>query len=265
MQDLLQKLLSTGLFSNQLFLTKYIELIQKNLTTPKITGQTQKHHIFPKCLSNRLGIAINDTVVNLYYKDHILAHYYLIYATEDRKLKIANIHAFNHLLKFQGHWLEEEILKDFLIKQQVIYEQTHALRVAHNKEVNSGGCYVNNGIKAKHIKLEELDLYLANGWKRGQIQQHDKNRGTVTINNGQTEKRIPANELEIFIQNGWLKGKIRGYKKSGKTNLNKIAVYSLIDQKELRINNAELKEFLINHPNYIIGSKPRKPYQRHKN
>jgi len=103
LQDLKQKLLSTNLVIDNEYLEKYIKLLFQNLTTEKEYGKTQKHHIFPKCLSKILNIPIDNTVVNLCYKDHILAHYYLIYAANNTQLKTANIHAFNHLLKFQGH------------------------------------------------------------------------------------------------------------------------------------------------------------------
>ena len=254
-QDLENELIKTGLFTDINFLLKYISIIKSNADTQAENGKTQKHHIFPKCLSKRLQKNIDDTTINLQYKDHILAHYYLIYATNDHQLKADNIHAFNHLLKYQGHWLDEESLKELLEKQQIVYEQSKYLRVLHNKLTNSGGCYVNNGQKSKHIKLDELNTYLANGWVKGQIQDHSNMRGTVTINNGICEKRINPNELNNFIKQGWSKGKITGYTKMGKNNTGKISVYSKLEDRERRIDKEKLDSFLKDNPQYIIGKK----------
>ena len=263
--ELKQKLEKTQLFSNTEFLNKYIQLITENINTVYKQGKTQKHHVFPKCLSKILGQEIDNTVINLQYKDHILAHYYLIYATENNKLKSANIHAFNHLLKCQGHWLDEATLASMLKKQQIVYEQSKYLRVAHSKEINTGGCYVNNGKKSKHIKLDELDTYLNMGWVRGQIQDHSKMQGTIVINNGVSEKRILKEQLSNFINDGWQKGKITGYKKTGKNNTGKICVYSSSEDKEYRIDKEKVSKFLSLNPQYSIGRKKHGPYKKKNN
>lgn len=263
--NLEQKFKETKLFPNHEFLDKYIQLILQNIDTKSEQGKTQKHHIFPKCLSKILNQEIDNTTVNLQYKDHILAHYYLIYATNDNKLKSANIHAFNHLLKYQGHWLDEITLMDLLQKQQVVYEQSRYLRSAHSKEINTGGCYVNNGKKSKHIRLDELDIYLKNGWVRGQIQDHSKMQGTIVINNGVNEKRIYKEQLSTFIATGWKKGKITGYKKTGMTSLGKVCVHSDIENKELRIDKTKLDAFLKLNPQYSIGGKKHGPHKKKNN
>ena len=257
-----EKLLNTTLFLDNEALQSYITIIIENKYSQLQKGKTQKHHIFPKCLAKRLNCPVDDTtnnLVNLSYKDHILAHYYLIYATNDDYLKAANIHAFNHLLKKQGHWLDEVSLQALLAKQQLVYEQTSYLRSAHSRRINSGGCYVNNGIKAKHIRLEELQSYLAQGWVRGQIQNHSSAKGLIVITNGVKERRITKEELPTFLATGWQVGRIT----KGRTQPK--ASYIVVCSPELGIErhiSAEEKEVFLAKGYKLGGLKHKKPYKK---
>ena len=257
-----EKLLNTALFLDNEALQSYINLITENKFNQLQKGKTQKHHIFPKCLSKRLGCPIDDSLnnlVNLTYKDHILAHYYLIYATNDDYLKTANTHAFNHLLKKQGHWLDEVSLQALLAKQQLVYEQTSYLRSAHSRRINSGGCYVNNGIKAKHIQLDELQSYLAQGWVRGQLQNHSAAKGRVVITNGVNERRVTKEELSVYLENGWHLGRITKGRKQPRDSY--IVVYSPELGIERHISAAEKEAFLAK--GYKLGGlKHKKPYKK---
>jgi hypothetical protein len=259
-----EKLLATSLFIDNAFFQSYIELIEKNLLTEPQKSTTQKHHIFPKCLSKRLNLMIDNSsanLVNLLYKEHILAHYYLIYATEDRYLKTANIHAFNKLLKMQGHWLDEASLQDLLHKQQEIYEQTGSLRSELSRRINSGGCYVNNGIKSKHIQLNELDTYLAQGWKRGQIQNHSASRGKIVITDGIHEKRVLSKDLDAFLEAGWIMGRVNKGRPHKKTHRSYIVVWSPELNIERHISTEDKETFLAN--GFKLGGlKCEKPYKK---
>lgn len=240
-----EKLLNTDFFVDNAFFQSYIELIEKNILNCAQKGKTHKHHIFPKCLSKRLNMIVDnssDNLVNLFYKDHILAHYYLIYATEDADLKSANIHAFNRLLNKQGHWLDEVALNDLLLKQQAVYEQASYLRSERSRRINSGGCYVNNGVSSKHIQLDELDYYLAQGWKRGQIQDHSASKGKIVITNGTNEKRVLQKDLDAFLNTGWTVGRIT----KGRPHAQKphIVVHSVELDIERHISIEEKEAFL---------------------
>ena len=66
-------------FNNE-YLDAYIDLINSNLDTPKQIYKTQSHHIIPEYYFIHLNIPIdnsNENKVNLLYRDHLLAHYYL--------------------------------------------------------------------------------------------------------------------------------------------------------------------------------------------
>ena len=84
------KLLSTFLFENNEYFKKYVRLIEDNLMTKQQKFKTQKHHIIPRIafqLYNWDGCETKENKVNLLYKDHILAHYYLALAAKDSIFK----------------------------------------------------------------------------------------------------------------------------------------------------------------------------------
>lgn len=117
-------LLETNLFENNEYLDKYCQLIEDNENTIKEKYKTHSHHIIPKCYYKLVGESPNNSIsnrVNLLYKDHILAHYYLCYFTSD-SLKGKMCHALFHLINITS--LEELNLEyiDFNQLQQ-FYEK----------------------------------------------------------------------------------------------------------------------------------------------
>lgn len=97
------KILSKNVESNVYFidnkyLDNYCDLILKNLTTKKQPLVTQKHHVIPLCyykLVNNIrsknwrraadyfSNQDENILINLLYKDHILAHFYLVMFSND--------------------------------------------------------------------------------------------------------------------------------------------------------------------------------------
>lgn len=82
-----EKLLSLGYFIDNEYLDFYCELINKNINNIKEENKTELHHIIPRAVYKLSGIEsaskapnkqVNkNNLVNLKYKDHLLAHYYL--------------------------------------------------------------------------------------------------------------------------------------------------------------------------------------------
>lgn len=73
---------------------------------------------------------------------------------------------------------------------------------------NSGGVYVNNGTISKHIRKEELQTYLDDGWVIGSIQIKTVDfSDRVTITDGVNEKRVPKSELDNYLTNNWKLGR----------------------------------------------------------
>lgn len=77
---------SLDYFIDNEYLKLYSSLIERNTRTQVRRKQTNKHHIIPKCWFKLKHIPINNelnNLVNLPYREHVLAHYYLCLCTED--------------------------------------------------------------------------------------------------------------------------------------------------------------------------------------
>lgn len=81
----------TGFVDNE-YLSLYCRLIEQNGRTPVQPRVTNKHHIIPKAwfkLNNYMIDNSLSNLVNLRYREHVLAHYYLCLCTTG-KLQYAN-------------------------------------------------------------------------------------------------------------------------------------------------------------------------------
>lgn len=123
--ELKNKLLSTNQFFDCQELDDYCTLIIKNYNTEKLSGKTDKHHILPESLFNKRDTKENNSdncVVNLFFKDHALAHYYLwSAANEDSEQKYYNAGAFNLISHYKLPNSITELL-DSLPKIQLLRE-----------------------------------------------------------------------------------------------------------------------------------------------
>lgn len=122
-EELKNKLLIIKVFVNNEYLDQYCDLIVFNQNQEKLKYKTQAHHIIPKCyfVFNSLDIDNSkENLVNLFYKDHILAHYYLCLCTEGAiQFKLAN--AFFHLVA--RRWKYEDFDPEIdLSEYQDLYE-----------------------------------------------------------------------------------------------------------------------------------------------
>ena len=249
LKNLKEKILKTNNFIDNKYLDLYIDLIFKNQYTPVIKFKTQKHHILPKSFFKINNLPLdnsNDNVVNLLYKDHVLAHYYLSFCTFG-KLKYANQNAVYHVLgninylKHPNYDLEKEIILNLDNWQKLNEEMTetrsqlykgkkykpntpeHKKRIS---ELNSGNIYVRKFIndiwivkKAKTI--DEFNKYLNSGWEKGNRPRYDckahkgntlsesiikGKKGKICVNNGYINKYIEEKDLQKYLNEGWQKG-----------------------------------------------------------
>lgn len=86
-QELKTKLLATNCFEANEYLDKYCKLIIDNLEKRREKYKTQKHHIIPRCYFRLNNLEIDNSkenIINLLYKDHILAHYYLTLCSKSK-------------------------------------------------------------------------------------------------------------------------------------------------------------------------------------
>lgn len=94
-------LLKTGYFINNVYLSKYIELLNNKNTNKSIKFKTSIHHIIPVAYYKLENLSINNTsdnLVILYNSDHVLAHYYLVHCTKG-ELNTKMLFAFNYMIQ----------------------------------------------------------------------------------------------------------------------------------------------------------------------
>ena len=99
--ELKRKLLETNVVIDNEYLINYLELIKQNMLTEPEKGKTQIHHILPKSYYKHFNIEVDNNSrnkVNLYLKDHILAHYYLYKCSACTWFKFANLCAVQYCL-----------------------------------------------------------------------------------------------------------------------------------------------------------------------
>lgn len=144
-----EKLLSLGIFEDNEYLDFYCILIENNKNTKKEKFKTQKHHIIPKCYYRLNNFNINnskDNLVNLLYKDHIIAHHYLCLCIKsaDKLLKYRLDNSFLHLIKADS--TNKLKINNFdlaaLDNYQKIYEEWKIL----NSEIQKGKPAWNKGL-----------------------------------------------------------------------------------------------------------------------
>ena len=126
---LAEKLLNTNLFDDNGYFKSYIALVEANKNTKKQKFKTQAHHIIPAvaCDMYNINKNTNDNLVNLLYKDHVLAHYYLALCSKNILFKFKMICAINFILgKAKQVKLNTDELKSFTLnldKYQELYEE----------------------------------------------------------------------------------------------------------------------------------------------
>ena len=239
------KLLSTFLFENNEYFKKYVRLIEDNLITKQQKFKTQKHHIIPRIvyqLYNWDGCELKENKVNLLYKDHILAHYYLALAAKNSIFKYKMICAINFILgnikehhrdidgyvddlkKFtldldQYQQLYEESKRYFADQRRGITHLTSEETRQKISESNSGRVYVNkDGIVRALKDKDEVELFLSNGWVLGNpnCSKRDLKKGCTIINKDGIEKYIQKEELKMYLEDGWAHGRSAEHKKATK-------------------------------------------------
>lgn len=92
MYDVKNTLLSKDGFVDNEYLDLYCRLVERNVRTSQRNRVTNKHHIIPKAWFKLNGTEVDNTIsnlVNLVYRDHVLAHYYLCLCTIN-ELQFAN-------------------------------------------------------------------------------------------------------------------------------------------------------------------------------
>lgn len=134
MMSLKSRLLSHEGFIDNEHLDSYVRLVERNRRTLKRSRSTNLHHVVPRSWYKLHNQEVDNSLpnlVNLQYRDHVLAHYYLCLCTAEQ-LKYANelallllisrkkLNASEKLL-VQGLPLYNNIYEDYLQKKRSNY------------------------------------------------------------------------------------------------------------------------------------------------
>ena len=135
MKNLKSTLLSHNGFVNNIYLEKYCSLIERHTITGVQRKITNSHHIIPKAwfkLNKKPTDNSECNLVNLPYREHALAHYYLCLCTIDqlqyanelaficlisrKKLNFSDKHLITHLPLYNN------IVESYKYKQKINYK-----------------------------------------------------------------------------------------------------------------------------------------------
>ena len=252
-------LLDTVVFIDNEFLDLYVELINNNLNREHETYKTQKHHIIPKCYYKLLNLEVDnskDNVVNLLYKDHVLAHYYIVKCSKESKFKYKNLCAIRYILRNRFVNESLESLIDNIDYIQDIYEESkhiNCLKEDTPQKISKslkGRISIEKDGKFKYIDKNQLSKFANDGWKIGHNRHTEdskhriskKNLGRIKINKNGVEKFVKEDAINVYLSDGWEYGignKNRSSPIKGKVmvNLNnKIVKYVLREDLDYYLN-----------------------------
>ena len=234
-----EQLLQTGCVIDNEYLNLYEELINSNLQTKCEKFKTQRHHSIPcACYSSR-SAANSDSQnlkVNLLFKDHVLAHYYLCLCAKESKFRYKMIAAIEFTLGKSRNLTNSDLVaasKEWLLNNEVFqlaYEEYARIRFErlHTPEVREKARQALLG----HATSEETRLKISEANKGKTLSEESRaklsrslkgreawnkgkpanNKGRVGIHNPDTLKElyIAPEQLEDYLTNGWIVGHLHG-------------------------------------------------------
>ena len=187
-----------------------MEIILLNKHTEKILHRTQSHHVIPRFFFEESQIEVDNSdenLVNLFYKDHVLAHYYLAMCVKDNYVYKAFVPIFIILGNSNFPDSEKNLLST-LDDIQILYEKARK---------NTLNPMFNEDIKIKHdsiMRSEDVRNKISNTIKHriddgvlfNESHRHhlsESASGRIHINKDGKLKHIKVDELSKYLEQGW--------------------------------------------------------------
>lgn len=261
-QELKIRLLNLNIFEDNDYLNDYCNLIYNNIKNSKQRYKTQSHHFIPSCYYKNLynikgkdyrkksdEYAKNDPnnfLVNLYFSDHVLAHYYLALCSTDVRFKAQMTTAIQRM-----GLTDDDLSKLFDEQFQKNYEQLkwiagkeHSKKTKGNMPTpwNKGGGVYSDELRARlseshkenpnrywlgknHSeetkqkirnfnlgkKLSEETKKKISNYRKGKT---SNTKGKIWITNGINNKVVEEKDLNEWLQKGFYLGIVRKKVKS---------------------------------------------------
>lgn len=226
-----------------------IILVQFNNIDDLRSSVDNKFHYFYKIINNinghfYYGVHSTNNIFDGYIgSGSILKHVYKKYGKENCTKYIEKF--FDDRKSLMNY--EKIIVNSELIKNENCYNiipggmgmyeiKAYETNYDHNKHK----VHINDGIKNKLIYPRDLDEYLSNGWKIGEI--HSSTKGKIVINNGLTDRFIYEEELDKYLNCGWVRGGKTRNKNQKSTAKNSIWINNGI--KQIRIKKDLINEYI---------------------
>lgn len=191
-----QKLLSIDRFIDNMYLDLYINLIECNLDTAYEKYITQKHHVIPRYIFRSLDMNIDNSkenLVNLKFKDHILAHYYLALCSTNSKDRYCNELAILRMIGDSELPLADRYWIEHLDKYQELYKDAQL----HNRDAHLGKPSWNKGLKYHRTPTKESTKELISNKAKNRYKDH------IWIHKGNINKHIDRSLLDVYLNDGF--------------------------------------------------------------
>lgn len=211
-----QTLLDSEYFEDNNYLIFYLEVIKNNINTKRQRCKTNRHHIIPQCYFKIKKLEIDnseDNLVNLLYKDHILAHYYLCLCCSNHALRYKLELSLQYML--DTYKVDNEFV--ISIKQLDEYQKLYEERKEYfsniqkgQKGTSLGKIAIKKGVNQKFIDPENIDKYIKDGWVRGAIyrikRENYKNPMLGKHHSDETKKKMAQKRIGNIPYNKGKKG-----------------------------------------------------------
>ena len=211
--DIKQKLLSLDIFNDNEYFKSYVELITNNIERKPIIHQTQRHHIIPKYYFKKNNLKCDNSkynIVNLYYKDHIIAHYFLSHCCKNEEERLSNILALQYMLN-DKNFNSLDLTDEFLEKVQQLYLELYSKKGCPLKDENIYKHFLEK-VQSKENR-EKISKTMKEKAKNNQLftQEHkeklsEKAKGHIWVHKDGIYTHIDSQKLEEYLLNGWEKG-----------------------------------------------------------
>lgn len=206
-----RELIESNQFEDNKYLDLYCDLIKSNKKREKEIYKTQKHHIIPRCYFKYNNLEIDDSqenLVNLLYKDHILAHYYLCLCCIDSILSYKLFAGLTYIIKSKRlNPTTLESLKELDLDNYQLLYQEYIRNISLDKErclkISSkltGGKRTPE--QALHISLSRLGTPIHNSDSKQKISKNMKGK-----NKSPKSDYLKSQVSKANLGNNYRKGK----------------------------------------------------------
>ena len=214
--ELYSKVYEVGVFIDNTYFSKYIDLVYNNISTCRRLFITQKHHIIPVSYFKYKKLPVDNSpmnVVNLLYKDHLLAHYYLFLCMKGiyrYKMSLAFSHLLGNVKNNKNHSAED--IESFVSNLEH-YQEIYSIRCEYLSKIRKG----------KKRSRESEEKRIKTRMERGsgkhsestkkliseKLKGKNNHRGDVWMNNGTKSSLVKKSKIDYMISRGYLFGRLK--------------------------------------------------------